>query len=74
MKITLKANSRTSFKVPKTNMGDIFYTFEYGEERFHENIESIDEYEEAKAKLWESVNNEVAKQIQETLSLYKKEG
>ena len=72
MKRTLKANSRVSFKVQGTQFGDIFYTFEYGEERFEENLESAEQYKQAKQLLWDAVNAEVGKQVQETLNQYKK--
>lgn len=65
----IRANARISFKQP-TSQGDVFYTFEYGETR-ESNFETIEQYEAEKAKLWEQVNNEVGKQVNETLQQYK---
>ena len=60
--------TRISFK-QKTTQGDVFYTFEYGEtveddEGFNPN--SV-EYEEAKKKMWERVDNEVSSKVKEVL-------
>ena len=72
MKMSISARSKTSFKVPGTPIGDVFYTFEYGEERFFEDIQNKQEYDQNKQVLWDAVNNEVGKQITETLAKYKK--
>lgn len=64
----IRANARISFK-QITKSGDVFYTFEYGESR-EINMESSENYESEKQKLWEQVNNEVSKQIIETQKLY----
>ena len=62
----ISANARVSFKQP-TKSGDVFYTFEYGETR------TVDtDVETEKQVLWEAVNNEVNKQIQEVLDRYRK--
>lgn len=66
----IRANARISFKQP-TQSGDVFYTFEYGESR-EINVELPENYEAEKQKLWEQVNNEVGKQVNATLQLYKK--
>jgi hypothetical protein len=64
----IRANARTSFK-QQTVIGDVFYTFEYGETR-QDDYDSVEKYEQDKALLWQQVNNEVNKQIQETLKKY----
>lgn len=67
----IRANSRVSFKVPTEKMGDIFYTFEYGETR-ESNYDTLEKYEQDKELLWQKVNGEVEKQVNETLAIYKK--
>lgn len=70
----IRANARISFKQP-TQQGDVFYTFEYGETRSgeydNENPHDLEKYEKHKQLLWQQVNNEVGKQVQETLNQYK---
>lgn len=61
---TIRATSRISTKIK-----DIFYTFEYCEER---QIEEGDNLEEVRANLWETCNAEVDNQVVETLAIYKK--
>jgi len=63
----IKATSRTSIKIA-TRSGDQFYTIEYGEER---SVEPGEDLEEARAKLWESCNGEVDRQIEEIYEMYK---
>ena len=65
----IRANARISFK-QLTQSGDVFYTFEYGETN-SEKFEKKKVYETEKEKLWEQVNNEVGKQVNATLQLYK---
>ena len=65
----IRANARTSFKITTQQMGDIFYTFEYGETR-EDNYDTLEKYEQDKKLLWQQVNNEVAKQICETCNNY----
>lgn len=60
----ISANARVSFKQP-TKAGDVVYTFEYGETR---TVES--NVDEERNLLWNDVNNEVNKQIQEVLDRY----
>lgn len=62
----IQATSRGSVKV-----GDSFYTLEYSEERIIPDIEGIDIEAERKL-LWDTVNNECDKQIEDVLKLYKK--
>ena len=64
---TIKANARVSFK-QQTQKGDVFYTFEYGEER---EDDFTNNYEEKKLLLWNDVNNEINKQIMEVKNMYK---
>ena len=66
----IRANARISFKQP-TQQGDVFYTFEYGETRSGE-YDTQEKYEQEKALLWQHVNNEVGKQVNETIGQYKK--
>lgn len=68
----IRANARTSFK-QQTLQGDVFYTFEYGETR-QDDYDSVEKYEQDKALLWQQVNNEVNKQINETLQKYRLNG
>ena len=65
----IRANARISFK-QLTQSGDVFYTFEYVETRSGE-FDTKEVYEAEKEKLWEQVNNEVGKQVNATLQLYK---
>lgn len=65
----IRANARISFK-QLTQSGDVFYTFEYAETRSGE-FDTKEVYEAEKEKLWEQVNNEVGKQVNATLQLYK---
>lgn len=65
----IRANARISFK-QMTKQGDVFYTFEYGETRSGE-YNTKESYEQEKALLWDQVNNEVGKQVNETMNLYK---
>lgn len=53
---TIKATSRLSVKV-----GNNFYTEEYCEERL---LEDGDDVEQARKDLWETVNDEVDKQVE----------
>ena len=68
----IRANARTSFK-QTTLQGDVFYTFEYGETR-QDDYASVEKYEQDKALLWQQVNNEVNKQIAQTLEKYQIKG
>lgn len=63
----IKANARVSFK-QQTQKGDVFYTFEYGEER---EDDFSTNYEEKKIELWNAVNQEIDKQIVDVKNLYK---
>lgn len=65
----IRANARISFKQP-TQQGDVFYTFEYGETRSGE-YDTQEKYELEKKLLWEQVNNEVGKQVNETIAQYR---
>lgn len=65
----ITANARISFK-QVTKSGDVFYTFEYGEVR-EGDYSTQEQYEAEKTKLWQQVNNEVGKQVTETLNQYK---
>ena len=65
----IRADVRTSFKIHTQNMGDIFYTFEYGETRA-DNYDTAEKYEQDKTLLWQKCNNEVGKQIKETYKMY----
>ena len=66
MKITsIRVTSRASVKIH-----DSFYTVEYCEER---SIDPDDNVEEERAKLWDTCNNEVDAQIEDTIkSFFKK--
>ena len=68
----IRANARISFKIPTAKNGDVFYTFEYGETR-ESNYETREQYENEKIILWNQVNNEVSKQINETKAMYEKQ-
>lgn len=67
MTTSIKISSRASIKV-----GDSFYTVEYCEERSIEPNLEKPELEEARADLWNTCNNEVDKQIEDIMLMYKK--
>jgi hypothetical protein len=60
----ITANARISFK-QVTRSGDVFYTFEYGETR---TVES--DIEQERKELWDTVNDEINKQVVEVKTLY----
>lgn len=62
---TIRATSRLSVKVK-----DNFYTVEYCEERLIPAITGCDIEEERKA-LWDAVNGEVDKQVEDIYAMYK---
>ena len=62
----ITATSRTS-----VNIHDTFYTLEYCEERMIPNAEEVDLTQEREA-LWNTVNTEVDKQIEDVYNLCKK--
>lgn len=62
---TIKATSRISLKI-----NDTFYTLEYCEERLVPAVDGVDIEEERKI-LWDTVNDEVDKQVDDIYSLYK---
>lgn len=62
----IKASSRASVKV-----GDSFYTVEYTEERSIPEIEDIS-IEEERKDLWNTVNGECDRQIEDILKAFKK--
>lgn len=65
MKITtIRATSRASVKV-----ADSFYTVEYCEER---SIDPEDNIEDERAKLWNTCNTEVDRQIEDILKSFSK--
>ena len=57
----ISATSRASVKIK-----DSYYTLEYSEERLIPDIEGVN-IEEERIALWNTVNNEVDNQIQETI-------
>lgn len=61
--------SRVSFKVKKS-VGDVFYTFEFGETvEVDANLDSnIEQYELEKQKMWDRVDAEIAKKCTEVLN------
>ena len=59
---TIRATSRASVKV-----NDSFYTVEWCEER---SLDPDDMIEEERAKLWETCNEEVDKQIEDILKSF----
>lgn len=63
---TIKASSRASVKV-----GDSYYTVEYTEERTVPNTSNVDIQVE-KDLLWDTVNGECDKQIEDILKTFKK--
>lgn len=63
---SIKFTSRASVKV-----GDSFYTVEATEERLIPAIDDVDIEAERKL-LWDTVNNEVDRQIEDILKTYKK--
>ena len=65
----IRAEVRTSFKIRTQDMGDVFYTFEYGETRTND-YDTVDKYEQEKTLLWQKCNDEVGKQIKETYKMY----
>lgn len=67
MTTTIKISSRASVKV-----GDSYYTVEYTEERTVPPNSEAPELEEYRADLWNTCNNEVDKQIEEIIKMYKK--
>lgn len=60
---TIKATSRASVKVA-TKGGDNFYTVEYCEERTIPDLPDLD-LETEKRILWDDVNREVDKQVED---------
>lgn len=60
--VAIRATSRASVKIH-----DSFYTVEYCEER---SINPDDNVEEERAKLWETCNEEVDKQIEDILKSF----
>ena len=67
MTTTIKISSRASVKV-----GESFYTVEYTEERTVRPDSTTPEIEEQRANLWNVCNNEVDKQIEDIMKMYKK--
>lgn len=65
----IRANSRISFK-QQTQSGDVFYTFDYGE-TWQDDFQDEQQYENTKLKLWNTVNDEINKQIIEVKNMYK---
>lgn len=63
---SIKATSRASVKV-----GDSFYTLEYSEERVIPEVDGVDIAKERSA-LWDTVNAECDKQIEDVLKSFKK--
>lgn len=63
---TIKATSRASVKV-----GDSFYTLEYSEERTIPQTDGVDVVKE-RSMLWDTVNAECDKQIEDVLKSFKK--
>ncbi len=59
----INAASRVSVK-----LGDSFYTMEYGEER---TLSENDDYGAEKEKLWETVNDEVDRQVTQVVNWYR---
>ena len=66
---TIKATSRVSVKIA-TRGGDNFYTVEYCEERMIPDVEDID-LESEKKILWDDVNREVDKQVEDIYTAVK---
>lgn len=64
--VSIKFTSRASVKV-----GDSFYTVEACEERAIPDIENIN-IEEERSDLWDTVNEECDKQIEQILETFKK--
>lgn len=62
---TIRATSRASVKIR-----DNFYTLEYCEERVIPDVEGVD-LEAEKMILWDAVNSEVDKQIEDTYNAVK---
>ena len=60
--------SRISFKAKKS-VGDVFYTFEFGETiEVDTDLETnYEDYEKEKQKMWERVDAEIAKKCNEAL-------
>ena len=63
---TIRATSRASVKIR-----DNFYTLEYCEERVIPDVEGVD-LEAEKRVLWDAVNSEVDKQIEDIYNAVKK--
>lgn len=63
---TISATSRASIKV-----GDSFYTLEFTEERTVPQTSGVDLVKEKDA-LWDEVNSQVDKQIEDVLRTFKK--
>ena len=67
---SIKFTSRASIKI-ETKSGDKFYTIEACEERMiPEGVEDVDWSEERKL-LWDTVNDECDKQIEEIINIFK---
>lgn len=62
---SIKASSRASVKVR-----DSYYTVEYTEERALKPDLSVEEVEDEREKLWNTVNNECDSQVQEILKTF----
>jgi hypothetical protein len=63
---SIRATSRASVKV-----NDAYYTLEYSEERIIPNVKGID-VDKERALLWDTVNSECDKQIEDVLKTFKK--
>lgn len=63
---SISATSRASVKV-----GDSFYTLEYSEERTIPQVKGVD-LEMERQLLWDCVNNECDRQIQDVLQMFGK--
>lgn len=67
---SIKFTSRASIKI-ETKSGDKFYTIEACEERMiPEGVEDVDWSEERKL-LWDTVNDECDKQIEDIIKIFK---
>ena len=62
---TIRATSRASVK-----LGDSYYTLEYCEERAIPDTDDVNIAEERRI-LWDTVNNEVDTQVEETIRILK---
>ena len=70
--VSIKASSRTSIPVEVNNGQWSYYTMEYGEERSIPADLTPEQIAKERQLLWDVVNNEVDRQVEDVLKMYEK--